>query len=165
MLTLVTLSGNYLETEGRRFIAIGVNWVPARAAMQWPYEWDPTSIEADFAKMVRMRLESEGYEVTVAENVHVGTQEILKGDHELVILDLMMPEDEGFSVVRRMRRFPGRTSTPVVILTCRNNTEDVELARREHVDAYVLKSMMSEVLLDVLSRLLGDRKLRPDSDG
>jgi len=51
MLTSVTLSGNYLETDGRRFIPIGVNWVPARAAMQWPYEWDPASIEADFAKM------------------------------------------------------------------------------------------------------------------
>jgi endo-1,4-beta-mannosidase len=51
MLTSVTLSGNYFETEGRPFIAVGVNWVPAQAAMQWPYEWDPASIEADFAKM------------------------------------------------------------------------------------------------------------------
>jgi endo-1,4-beta-mannosidase len=51
VLTPVTLSGNYLATAGRRFIPIGVNWVPARAAMQWPYEWDPTSVEADFAKM------------------------------------------------------------------------------------------------------------------
>ena len=51
MLTPVTLSGNYLATAGRRFIPIGVNWVPARAAMQWPYEWDPTSIEADFGQM------------------------------------------------------------------------------------------------------------------
>lgn len=73
--------------------------------------------EVDFAKMVKLRLESEGYEVTIAENPHIGTQEILKGDHELVILDLMMPEDEGFSVVRRMRRFPGRTATPVIVLT------------------------------------------------
>ena len=51
MLTPVTLSGNYLTTAGRRFIPIGVNWVPARAAMQWPYEWDPSSIEADFSQM------------------------------------------------------------------------------------------------------------------
>ncbi len=51
MLTPITLSGNYLSTAGRRFIPIGVNWVPARAAMQWPYEWDPASVEADFAKM------------------------------------------------------------------------------------------------------------------
>lgn len=51
MLTPVTLSGNYLATGGRRFVPIGVNWVPARAAMQWPYEWDPANTEADFAKM------------------------------------------------------------------------------------------------------------------
>ncbi|MCJ7739392.1 MAG: cellulase family glycosylhydrolase [Anaerolineae bacterium] len=51
MLTTVKLSGNYFETEGHRFIPVGVNWVPAKAAMQWPYEWDPASIEADFAKM------------------------------------------------------------------------------------------------------------------
>ena len=36
MLTSVTLSGNYLATAGQRFIPIGVNWVPARAAMQSP---------------------------------------------------------------------------------------------------------------------------------
>ena len=51
MLTSVTLSGNYLATAGRRFIPIGVNWVPARAAMQWPYECDPASIEADLSQM------------------------------------------------------------------------------------------------------------------
>lgn len=51
MLTPVKLSGDYLSTAGRRFIPIGVNWVPARAGMQWVYEWDPASIEADFAKM------------------------------------------------------------------------------------------------------------------
>jgi DNA-binding response OmpR family regulator len=96
--------------------------------------------EADFAKMVRMRLESEGYEVTVAENVHVGTQEILKGDHELVILDLMMPEDEGFSVVRRMRRFPGRTSTPVVILT----GKDIDDKVRDTADAYGVAAVYSK---------------------
>jgi DNA-binding response OmpR family regulator len=96
--------------------------------------------EADFAKMVRMRLESEGYEVTVAENVHVGTQEILKGDHELVILDLMMPEDEGFSVVRRMRRFPGRTSTPVVILTGKVIDDKI----RETANAYGVAAIYSK---------------------
>ena len=96
--------------------------------------------EVDFAKMVKMRLESEGYEVTVAENAHVGTQEILKGDHKLVILDLMMPEDEGFSVVRRMRRFPGRTSTPVVILTGKVIDDKV----RETAEAYQVAAIFSK---------------------
>lgn len=45
------LNGNYFERDGKPFIAVGVNWVPAKAAMEWPYQWDPAAIEADFAQM------------------------------------------------------------------------------------------------------------------
>jgi hypothetical protein len=47
----VRLDGNYFTREGHRFIPVGANWVPAQAAMEWPYEWDPKSVEADFARM------------------------------------------------------------------------------------------------------------------
>jgi endo-1,4-beta-mannosidase len=50
-LPAVRLDGNYFSRGGRRFIPVGANWVPARTAMEWPYEWDPKSIEADFARM------------------------------------------------------------------------------------------------------------------
>lgn len=39
MLAPITLSGNYLAAGGRRFIPIGVNWVPAGAAMDALFEW------------------------------------------------------------------------------------------------------------------------------
>jgi hypothetical protein len=47
----VRLDGNYFSAGGKRFLPVGVNWVPAKAAMQWPYQWDPVAIEADFAQM------------------------------------------------------------------------------------------------------------------
>jgi len=50
-LPVVRLDGNYFSREGHRFIPVGANWVPAKAAMEWPYDWDPKSIEADFARM------------------------------------------------------------------------------------------------------------------
>jgi len=50
-LPAVRLDGNYFSREGHRFIPVGANWVPARAGMEWPYEWDPKSVEADFARM------------------------------------------------------------------------------------------------------------------
>jgi endo-1,4-beta-mannosidase len=50
-LPAVHLEGNYFSRDGHRFIAVGANWVPARAAMQWPTQWDPKAIEADFARM------------------------------------------------------------------------------------------------------------------
>jgi len=50
-LPAVRLDGNYFSREGHRFIPVGANWVPAKAAMQWPTQWDPAAIEADFARM------------------------------------------------------------------------------------------------------------------
>ena len=47
----VRLDGNYFSAGGKRFLPVGVNWVPAKAAMQWPYQWNPVDIEADFAQM------------------------------------------------------------------------------------------------------------------
>jgi len=50
-LPAVHLDGNYFSAGGKRFIPVGAHWVPAKAAMQWPIEWDAKDIEADFAKM------------------------------------------------------------------------------------------------------------------
>jgi endo-1,4-beta-mannosidase len=47
----VHLDGHYFVRDGKRFIPVGAHWVPAKAAMQWPMEWDPKDIEADFVKM------------------------------------------------------------------------------------------------------------------
>lgn len=50
-LSPVKLLGPYFSTEKGRFIPIGAHWVPAKAALDWPVQWDEASIEADFAKM------------------------------------------------------------------------------------------------------------------
>lgn len=50
-LSPVRLDGNYFSRDGHRFIPVGANWVPAKAGMQWPTQWDPKAIEADFARM------------------------------------------------------------------------------------------------------------------
>lgn len=47
----VKLDGTYFFANGKRFLPVGVNWVPAKAAMQWPYQWAPKEIESDFAQM------------------------------------------------------------------------------------------------------------------
>jgi Beta-galactosidase len=50
-LPAVRLDGNYFSRDGHRFNPVGANWVPAKAGMQWPTQWDPKAIEADFARM------------------------------------------------------------------------------------------------------------------
>ncbi len=51
VLPKVQLDGTYFVRDGKRFLPVGAHWVPAKAAMQWPVQWDPKDIEADFAKM------------------------------------------------------------------------------------------------------------------
>lgn len=50
-LSRVDLNGTYFRRDGHAFLVVGAHWVPAKAAMQWPTQWDPKDIEADFAKM------------------------------------------------------------------------------------------------------------------
>jgi endo-1,4-beta-mannosidase len=50
-LPFAKLDGNYFSVNGQRFIPIGVHWVPAKTALQWPVQWDAKDIEADFSKM------------------------------------------------------------------------------------------------------------------
>lgn len=50
----VSLDGNYFSRDGHRFLIAGAHWVPAKAALQWPLQWDPADIEADFARMAQI---------------------------------------------------------------------------------------------------------------
>src|SRR5512139_1215302 len=47
----VTIKGTYFMRGGKRFLPVGAHWVPAVEALSWPYQWNPGSITADFAKM------------------------------------------------------------------------------------------------------------------
>ncbi len=55
----VSLINGHFTANGKPFIPVGAHWVPAKAAMQWPTQWDPKEIEADFAKMHEL-----GYTIT-----------------------------------------------------------------------------------------------------
>ncbi len=47
----VRLSHHYFVRGGKAFIPLGAHWVPARAALQWPQEWNPAEVETDFQRM------------------------------------------------------------------------------------------------------------------
>lgn len=81
--------------------------------------------ELGFAKMVKLRLQSVGYEVTISGDAYTGTQEIIKHDFDLIVLDLMMPAGGGFSLLERIRKIPSKAAVPVIILTGKSVDEEV----------------------------------------
>ena len=78
--------------------------------------------EENLRSMLRAALRHHGFEVTEAENGRVALEVISQDRPDLVVLDVMMPELDGFEVVRRLRA--DGDNTPVLFLTAMDGTDD-----------------------------------------
>jgi two-component system, OmpR family, alkaline phosphatase synthesis response regulator PhoP len=102
----------------------------------------------DLAFGLRNNLEIEGYEVETAEDGMAGLKVFAKVNPDLVILDLMLPELDGFRVLRSLRQ-DGHT-TPVLLLTAKGEEADKVRGLRMGADDYVTKPFG---LLELLARV------------
>jgi len=103
---------------------------------------------ADLAVGLRNNLEIEGYEVDVATDGRAGLAAARARAPELVILDLMLPELDGFRVLRALREHPG--GPPILILTARGEEADKVRGLKLGADDYVTKPFG---LLELLARV------------
>jgi DNA-binding response OmpR family regulator len=102
----------------------------------------------DLAFGLRNNLEIEGYEVETAANGRAGLAAFARAKPDLLILDLMMPEMDGFRVLRSLRQ-EGHT-TPILVLTARGEEADKVRGLRLGADDYVTKPFG---LLELLARV------------
>jgi DNA-binding response OmpR family regulator len=110
----------------------------------------------DLAFGLRNNLEIDGYEVAVAADGATGVVRALEWRPHLVILDLMLPEMDGFRVLRTLRQ--RGFDEPVLILTARGEESDKVMGFRQGADDYVTKPFgVLELLarVDVLLRRAG----------
>jgi signal transduction histidine kinase/DNA-binding response OmpR family regulator len=90
--------------------------------------------EATRALLVRM-LEQEGWRVREADNGRVALAQVTEEQPQLILLDLMMPEMDGFEFVQELHKRPGAHSIPVVVITAK----DITLEDRLRLSGYVEK--------------------------
>lgn len=93
-------------------------------------------------------LEIEGYDVMLATNGRAGLKAAQASVPDLIILDLMLPEMDGFRVLRQVRRED--RATPVLVLTARGEEADKVRGLRLGADDYVTKPFG---LLELLARV------------
>ena len=72
---------------------------------------------ADEANLIKMILEPEGYEVTLASNGKEGLDKVESDSPDLIILDVMMPELDGFATCSKLKSSPEHSGIPVILLT------------------------------------------------
>ncbi len=117
---------------------------------------------ADLAFGLRSNLELEGYDVSIASTGATGLAEASAQEPDLLILDVMLPEMDGYEVLRRFRE--KNTSTPVLMLTARGEEMDKVRGLRSGADDYVTKPFGLMELLARIEALLRRSQERSDAD-
>jgi len=117
--------------------------------------------EEKLARVLELELGYEGYEVTKAFDGRTGLALAEAGDHDLVLLDIMLPELNGMEVLRRLRK---TSSVPVILLTARDNVIDKVSGLDSGADDYITKPFAIEELLARIRRALRNKENGDSSD-
>jgi signal transduction histidine kinase/CheY-like chemotaxis protein/ligand-binding sensor domain-containing protein len=75
-------------------------------------------------EMLRRTLQKEGWEIREAANGRLGVEQLSVGAPGLILLDLMMPELDGFGFMQELRRRPDCARVPVIVITAKDLTDD-----------------------------------------
>lgn len=100
--------------------------------------------EEKIARFTELELVHEGYEVTKADNGRDGLEIAEKGDVDLILLDIMLPQINGLEVLRRLRK---TSDIPVIMLTARDAVMDKVSGLDAGADDYITKPFAIEELL------------------
>jgi CheY-like chemotaxis protein len=101
--------------------------------------------------MLRLLLEGDGYRCAEAENGREAVEIARQCHPRLVLLDLMMPEQDGFSAVKQLRADPGTRDLHVYMLTARTDAEARKKADRMGCEAFLTKPIDASEFLEVIS--------------
>ncbi|MGA8429973.1 MAG: response regulator transcription factor [Candidatus Sulfotelmatobacter sp.] len=120
--------------------------------------------EAHLAQGLRFNLEAEGYSAEIAGDGESATERLLenKENFDAVVLDIMLPGKDGFSVVSELRA--ARNYVPVLMLTARGRPEDVLKGFASGADDYLPKPFDLSILLARLQGLLRRREWLRNAD-
>lgn len=101
--------------------------------------------ERRMAQLLRQGLEEEGHSVIVAGDGSEGLEIAQSHIFDVIVLDVMLPGLDGFSVARKLRS--GNNQTPILMLTARDATHDIVDGLNLGADDYLVKPFSFEVLL------------------
>ncbi len=106
------------------------------------------------ASMVRAYLSDAGFEVAVADDAARGMLQLERNPPDLVLLDLMLPDDDGLEVCRRIR---ARSAVPIIMVTARGETTDRVVGLELGADDYLPKPYDPRELLARIRAVLRRR--------
>ena len=115
--------------------------------------------DLDFCEATKLILESKAYKVSLAHDGKDGLEKVRSEEPDLVILDVMMPEMNGYDVCVVMKADPELSSIPVMLLTAVNQemfrtSFTKEMGLMTEADDYIAKPVEPEDLVEAIETLL-----------
>ncbi len=115
--------------------------------------------DPDQLALADLRVSMAGYKVRVAASVNAFLHSMLdEGAPDLLLLDVLLPDGNGFELLAKLRRHPVLSSLPIVMLTSENEPEDIGKGLLLGADGYITKPYTKNILADVISRVLKHEK-------
>jgi DNA-binding response OmpR family regulator len=108
--------------------------------------------EPEFVNLVKMRLEANGFEVITAYNGQEGLKVAKRELPDLILLDIIMPQADGFRVYEELHGNPSTRDIPVIVVTARGKMKD--LFDLEEISGFVEKPFEDAELLEKIKGAL-----------
>jgi DNA-binding response OmpR family regulator len=102
-------------------------------------------------------LQKEGYQVFTAQDGLEGLQKARGANHDLLILDVMLPGIDGFEICHRLRGEPETAGLPILMFSAKGQEADKATGLKMGADDYLIKPVDREVLLGKVADLLAAR--------
>lgn len=109
--------------------------------------------EPHLVEIIASRLKVNGYDVQTAATGGEGLKRAETFKPQLILLDILMPDKDGYQVLRSLKANPKTKEIPVVILTVKKWGEDVKKAVSAGARDYVVKPFNSETLLEKIRKI------------
>lgn len=104
--------------------------------------------------LVEKMLSKFNFRIRKATNGRIALEEIAKEKPSLILLDLLMPEIDGFEVLRQVRENPDTADIRVVILSALNSTEDIVKGYQLGANDFITKPIIMEKLVNCVATQL-----------
>lgn len=105
-------------------------------------------------QMMRSTVTKLGYHVIEANDGEAGLNMAKSEKPDLILLDVVLPKADGFSVCRRLKKDPETAGIPIVLISTKSQDSDRFWGMKQGADAYLFKPAKPEELAELVTRLL-----------
>ncbi len=113
--------------------------------------------EPNIVESLTFLLERAGFEIMVESNGRQALETVLQDSPDVLVLDVMLPELDGYEILRRLRGDPRSANLPVLMLTAKGQRENRETALEYGADLFITKPFSNAEIIEAVKQLENGR--------